>query len=171
MTTAVVVDANNVLHSANFQVGVGDPELRQRRLLDLLASYAAEAGVRIVAIYDGAGPFSSAGDRTVTAELEVRATGSEPADPTIERCAKQLHEDGLEVWLVTSDAAVRDTVGAAAARTISADAFAAALLAEAAETDAANTSDPTGSSGGSRLDSTIPEALRARLEQMRRGEG
>jgi predicted RNA-binding protein with PIN domain len=87
-------DGYNILHAGTFR--------DRQELVDALASFVALRGARGVVVFDGAGDDASHGS------LEVRFAS--PADPLIERLAAEGRERE-EVWLVSSDRAVRGTVG------------------------------------------------------------
>src|SRR5262245_45062008 len=92
--TLYLFDGYNLLHAGGFD----DP----RALRDMLASYVASRGARGILIFDGVGT-----DETIGA-LEVRFAPD--ADVLIERLAAE-RRDVEEIFLVSSDAAVRGTAG------------------------------------------------------------
>lgn len=87
-------DGYNILHAGTFR--------DREELVDALASFVALRGARGVVVFDGAG------EDAVHGPLEVRFAS--PADPLLERLAA-AHRDREEVWVVSSDRAVRGTAG------------------------------------------------------------
>jgi len=138
-------DGYNILHAGDFA--------DRRELVDLLASFVAVRGTRGVVVFDGVGEDVAYG------ALEVRFAS--PADPLIERLAaeRRAHE---EVWVVSSDAAVRGTAGQETRR-VSSKSFLRELAAEV-EPGLAQT-DP----GRSQIEDALDAETRERLERLRRG--
>jgi predicted RNA-binding protein with PIN domain len=138
--TLYLFDGYNLLHAGDFADA--------RELTDALASWVAARGVRGVLVFDGEGADVSYGP------LEVR--WSRPADTMLERLAaeRRTHE---QVAIVSSDAAVRGTVGQEV-RKLSSAGFAAELERPAH-------ADRTRGDLRDRLD---PATLAA-LERLRRG--
>jgi predicted RNA-binding protein with PIN domain len=87
-------DGYNILHAGQFR--------DRQALVDTLATFVALRGARGVVVFDGGGEDTSHGP------LEVRF--SSPADSLIERLAAENREHE-EVWVVSSDRAVRGTAG------------------------------------------------------------
>ena len=139
--TLYLFDGFNVLHAGGFS----SPE----ELRDLLASWVAAQGARGILVFDGNGPTERHG------ALEVR--WAKDADALLERLAAE-HRRGEQVALVSSDEAVRGTVGVEV-RKFASRAFLAELV------------RPAGSPAarGDLRDRLDPETL-ARLERLRRGE-
>ena len=106
----VLVDAPNVRRSLW-------PNLSPERLIELLASWAAEQGSDVIAVFDGPAPESVAG-------IEVVGTGSESADDWITEKSAELSEP---FTLVTSDRELRKRAGSNAERIIGGGAFAREL--------------------------------------------
>jgi catechol 2,3-dioxygenase-like lactoylglutathione lyase family enzyme/predicted RNA-binding protein with PIN domain len=94
--TLYLFDGYNLLHAGGYE----DP----RELREELASFVALKGARGVLVFDGHGVDETRGP------LEVRY--AQPADTLLERLAAE-HRAAEEVCLVSSDAAVRGTVGLA----------------------------------------------------------
>ena len=138
-------DGYNILHAGDFA--------DRRELVDALASFVAIRGARGVVVFDGVGEDAAYG------ALEVRF--ATPADPLLERLAAEnrRHE---EVWVISSDRAVRGTAGQETRR-LSSKTFVRELAAE-------RRSRPTTTSGSGR--SQVEDALDAetkeRLERLRR---
>ena len=139
--TLYLFDGYNLLHAGGF----GD----RRELTDTLASYVAMRGARGVLVWDGAGADNDIGP------LAVRFAPH--ADALLERLAAE-HRDAEVVCLVSSDFAVRGTSGQEVQKR-SSRTFLADL-------------EPPGHGEGSstRLQDSLDEETRNRLERMRRGE-
>ena len=140
MADLYLFDGWNLLHAGGFA--------DERELVDRLAGWVAQRGARGVVVFDGVG------ERTVFGPLEVRYAPH--ADTVLERLAAE-HRERLEVCLVSTDEAVRDTAGIAVEKLTSQE-FAAALPpVEHVERRRAELLD--------RLD----DETRAKLERLRRG--
>jgi predicted RNA-binding protein with PIN domain len=87
-------DGYNILHAGAF----GD----RAELVDRLASFVALRGARGVVVFDGVGEERAHGP------LEVRFAPE--ADALIERLAAE-HRSREEVWVISSDRAIRGTTG------------------------------------------------------------
>jgi len=92
--TLYLFDGFNVLHAGGF----GSPE----ELRDLLASWVAAQGARGILVFDGEGKDEELG------ALSVR--WAKDADTLLERLAVE-HRGQEQVAIVSSDAAVRSTMG------------------------------------------------------------
>ena len=138
-------DGYNILHAGDFA--------DRRELVDLLASFVAVRGARGVVVFDGVGEDAAYG------ALEVRFAS--PADPLIERLAAE-HRGREEVWVVSSDAAVRGTAGQETRR-LSSKTFLRDLSAEHGREAA-----PQGP-GRSQIEDALDADTRERLERLRRG--
>jgi predicted RNA-binding protein with PIN domain len=119
--------------------------------VDALASFVAVRGARGIVIFDGVGENGAYGS------LEVRFAS--PADPVIERLAAE-HRAVDEVWVVSSDAAVRGTAGQETRR-LTSNAFVRELAAERGEASPPDT-------GRSRVEDALDPEVRERLERFRR---
>jgi predicted RNA-binding protein with PIN domain len=139
-------DGYNILHAGEFA--------DRRELVDLLASYVAVRGARGVVVFDGVGEDAAYG------ALEVRFAS--PADPVLERLAAE-HRSREEVWVVSSDRAVRGTAGQETRR-VSSKAFVRELAAERKGGPA-----PAGGPGRSQIEDALDDETRERLERFRRG--
>ena len=139
-------DGYNILHAGNFA--------GRRELIDVLASYVAVRGARGVVVFDGVG------EDTAFGALEVRFATS--ADPVLERLAAE-HRRQEEVWVISSDEAVRGTAGQETRR-VSSKAFIRELTAERK-----GGHEPTaGGPGRSQIEDALDDATRERLERFRR---
>jgi predicted RNA-binding protein with PIN domain len=138
-------DGYNILHAGDFS--------GRRELVDLLASYVAVRGARGVVVFDGVGEDGAYG------ALEVRF--ATPADPVLERLAAE-HRRSEEVWVVSSDEAVRGTAGQETRR-VSSKAFVRELTVERGR-GPASAEGP----GRSQIEDALDEATREQLERFRR---
>jgi predicted RNA-binding protein with PIN domain len=137
-----VFDGSNVLHEGGFA--------SRDELVDRLAGFVALEGARGYAVFDGVG------DDVVVGPLEVRF--AEHADDLIERLAAE-HRAREAVTVVSSDRAIRATAGQETRR-ISAKTF----LRDLGETKP--TAPPQ---ARSRIEDSLDEETRRRLEALRRG--
>jgi predicted RNA-binding protein with PIN domain len=138
-------DGYNILHASTFT--------DRRELVDALASFVAVRGARGVVVFDGVGEDAAFG------ALEVRFAS--PADPMIERLAAE-HRLREEVWVISSDQAVRGTAGQETRR-LSSKTFVRELAAEPKGGPA-----PAGGPGRSRIEDALDDETRERLERFRR---
>ena len=136
-------DGYNILHAGDFA--------DRRELVDLLASFVALRGARGIVVFDGVG------EDTAYGALEVRFAS--PADPLIERLAAE-HRSKDEVWVVSSDSAVRGTAGQETRR-LSSKSFLRELVAKDKQA-------PPSGSGRSQIEDALDEETRSRLERLRR---
>ena len=139
--TLYLFDGFNVLHAGGF----GSPE----ELRDLLASWVAAQGARGILVFDGDGKDEELG------ALSVR--WAKDADALLERLAAE-HRGAEQVAIVSSDAAVRATMG------IDVRKF-------ASQTFLSEFSPPTQPQAvrGDLRDKLDPETL-SKLERLRRGQ-
>jgi predicted RNA-binding protein with PIN domain len=138
-------DGYNILHAGEFA--------DRRELVDALASFVAVRGARGVVVFDGAG------EDTAYGALEVRFAS--PADPVIERLAAE-HRLADEVWVISSDRAVRGTAGQETRR-LSSNTFVRELAGERKRGPEA-----AGGPGRSRIEDALDDETRERLERFRR---
>ena len=140
--TLYLFDGYNLLHAGPFE----DP----RELVDRLASFVALHGARGVVVFDGVG------EEQVHGPLEVRYAPN--ADALLERLAAE-HRQSETVCLVSSDSAVRGTSGQKVMKLSSAT-FTRDFVLESREEE-----KPM------RVEDKLDPETRARLEQLRRGQG
>jgi predicted RNA-binding protein with PIN domain len=133
-------DGYNILHAGSFR--------EREELIDRLASFVAMRGARGVVVFDGVGEDAAYGD------LVVRF--AEQADALIERLAAE-HRQQEEVWVVSSDQAIRGTAGQEARR-VSSKTFLRDL----------NESPRRGSETGTKVEDALDENTRSALERLRR---
>ena len=136
-------DGYNILHAGDFS--------SRRELVDALASFVAVQGARGVVVFDGVGEDGAYG------ALEVRFAS--PADPLLERLAAE-HRRTEEVWVVSSDRAVRGTAGQETRR-VSSNTFVRELAA------GQNPGAPSGPER-SQIEGALDDKTRERLERFRR---
>jgi predicted RNA-binding protein with PIN domain len=137
--TLYLFDGYNLLHAGEFE--------DVRELTDQLASFVALRGARGIVVFDGVGEERELGP------LQVRYAPH--ADALIERLAAE-HRNAEQVFLVSSDAAVRGTSGQEVGK-LSSKTF-------LRELGSARHEERRSGRLGDRLD----EATRAKLERMRR---
>lgn len=136
-------DGYNILHTGTFR--------DRRELVDRLAGFVALRGAHGVVVFDGVGEDAAHGP------LQVRF--SSPADSLIERLAAE-HREREEVWVVSSDRAIRGTAGQETRR-VSSKNFLRELAAEASPGHEADT-------GRSSIEDALDQETRERLERFRR---
>lgn len=136
-------DGYNILHAGDFA--------DRRELVDRLAGYVALRGARGVVVFDGVGEDADLGP------LQVRFAS--PADPLIERLAAE-HRAGEEVWVVSSDRAIRGTAGQET-RGVSSKNFLRELAEDASPGREAGR-------GRSRIEDALDAETREQLERFRR---
>jgi predicted RNA-binding protein with PIN domain len=134
-------DGYNILHAGAFR--------DRRELVDRLADFVALKGARGVVVFDGVG------EDTAYGRLEVRF--AHPADPLIERLAAEGRARE-EVWVVTSDRAIRGTAGQDTRR-VSSPAFLRELDGSVPGTRAG---------GRSQIEDALDPETKQRLERFRR---
>jgi predicted RNA-binding protein with PIN domain len=134
-------DGYNILHAGTFR--------ERQELVDRLADFVAVRGARGIVVFDGVGEDAAFGP------LEVRF--ARPADSLIERLAAE-HRQREEVWVISSDRAVRGTAGQETRRLSSAG-FLRELAAE---------QQPGSAGGRSTIEGALDEETRERLERFRR---
>ena len=139
-------DGYNILHAGDFA--------DRRELVDALASFVAVRGARGVVIFDGVGEDAAYG------ALDVRFAS--PADSLIERLAAE-HRRAEEVWVISSDRAVRGTAGQETRR-LTSKTFVRELAAERRDEPAA-----AAGPGRSQIEDALDAETRERLERFRRG--
>lgn len=144
-TTLYLFDGYNLLHAGDYS----DPN----ELVDVLASFVAERGVRGVVVFDGAGLERDIGP------LSIRYAAH--ADDLLERLAAE-HRASEQVCIVSSDAAVRRVSGQEV-RKLSSRLFLAELQ------PVHHHEIEQKGAGGRVRDRLDPETLE-RLERLRRGE-
>ncbi|MGH2995836.1 MAG: NYN domain-containing protein [Gaiellaceae bacterium] len=133
-------DGYNILHAGEFR--------DRQELVDRLASFVAQRGARGVVVFDGYGEDAAFGP------LEVRFAS--PADPVIERLAA-AHRASEEVWVISTDRAIRGTAGQETRR-LSSKSFLRELSGDRRDQHA----------GRSRIEDALDAETRERLERFRR---
>ena len=133
-------DGYNILHAGTFR--------EREELIDRLASFVALRGARGVVVFDGVG------EDTAHGALTVRFTPE--ADALPERLAAE-HRAQEEVWVVSSDRAIRGTAGQETRR-VSSKSFLRDL--DESPKQAAGTS--------SKIEDALDENTRSVLERLRR---
>jgi predicted RNA-binding protein with PIN domain len=138
-------DGYNILHAGDFA--------DRRELVDALASFVATRGARGVVVFDGVG------EDAVYGALEVRF--ATPADPLLERLAA-ANRRREEVWVISSDRAIRGTAGQETRR-LSSKTFVRELDAERRSGPA-----PATGWGRSQVEDALDAETKERLERFRR---
>lgn len=133
-------DGYNILHAGSFR--------EREELIDRLASFVAVRGARGVVVFDGVGEDTAYGD------LSVRF--AEEADALIERLAAE-HREREEVWVISSDRAIRGTAGQESRR-VSSKTFLREL----------DDRSPKATETGTKVEDTLDENTRSALERFRR---
>jgi predicted RNA-binding protein with PIN domain len=133
-------DGYNILHAGTFR--------DRQELVDALASFVALRGARGVVVFDGGGEDAEHGP------LAVRFFS--PADSLLERLAAE-NRSREEVWVVSSDLAVRGTAGQET-RKLSSQEFVAELSGSRGESP----------SGRFQIEDALDPETRERLERFRR---
>jgi predicted RNA-binding protein with PIN domain len=133
-------DGYNILHAGAFR--------DRQELVNRLADFVALKGARGVVVFDGAG------EDAVLGALEVRF--AQPADSLLERLAAE-HRSREEVWVISSDRAIRGTAGQETRRR-SSNNFLLELGSEPERRPP----------GRSRIEDALDEETRRRLERFRR---
>ena len=188
--TIVLLDGSNVSRCAAWlrrldEAGRSELPLARRRLVDAVASWAGAAGVDVLLVFDGAGPWRP-GRTTIGPGIVVEGSGGgRSGDELLERAAAQARVAGRVHWVVSSDRTLCHVAGASAERILDADTFVAVWLAgtgAGADPDGGPSgrvgdrvtgvasNDPAGQSGGSSLGGLLDDDVAARLERLRRGE-
>lgn len=134
-------DGYNILHAGDFR--------ERAELVDRLADFVALVGARGVVVFDGVGEDTSYGP------LDVRF--AQPADSLIERLAAE-HRSQEDVWVVSSDRAIRGTAGQETRR-VSSPAFLRELD---------GTARRSGTASRSQIEDALDPETKARLERFRR---
>jgi predicted RNA-binding protein with PIN domain len=114
--TVVLVDAENVRRSRW-------PNVSRARLVELVDAWADANRVRAVVVFDGRDHEGRVGEHTPVGAASVVGTGGESADDWIVRRAAELAAARKPYRLVTSDRAVREAAGPAAAETVGGGSF------------------------------------------------
>jgi predicted RNA-binding protein with PIN domain len=133
-------DGYNILHAGSFR--------EREELIDRLASFVALRGARGVVVFDGAGEDTTYGDLSVCFAPD--------ADALIERLAAE-HREREEVWVVSSDRAIRGTAGQETRR-VSSKTFLRDL----------DDRRPKATETGTKVEETLDENTRSALERFRR---
>jgi predicted RNA-binding protein with PIN domain len=147
----LIVDGDNVAH----RLTASTPERRRDDLLTRISSYAEQAGIDVVVVFDGHGRELTIG------RVLVRHAGSETADSVIERLAHKRSEL-YSVTVVSSDAVLRHVAQRDRVHVMSAREFVERLGSGVAE--------PPTQPGRQRfqLGDALDPAARAALEELRR---
>jgi uncharacterized protein YaiI (UPF0178 family) len=110
--TTVLVDARNVQRSRW-------PNMTDEELVERARAWAERHDAELVLVFDGRAPAAGVGTQRVDEHTTVVGTGGESADDWLIREAPAYSG----AWLVTSDRALRQAAGKAAARIIGGGTF------------------------------------------------
>jgi uncharacterized protein YaiI (UPF0178 family) len=110
--TTVLVDARNVQRSQW-------PNMADEELVERASAWAERHDAELVLVFDGRAPAAGVGTKRVEERTTVVGTGGESADDWLIREAPAYPG----AWLVTSDRALRQAAGKAAARIIGGGTF------------------------------------------------
>jgi hypothetical protein len=119
----VLVDARNVMRSRW-------PNIREDRFVELVREWAEQEEARVVAVFDGRAPgeaVEAVGVHELDGRTSIVGTGGESADDWIAEHAREMAQDGQELWLVSSDRGLRDRVADHVDRVIGGGSFAGRL--------------------------------------------
>ena len=108
----VLIDARNVLRSQW-------PNLPEEELVARARAWAERHDRRTVLVFDGKAPGGVVGEHELDARTTLVGSGGESADDWLIREAPRYPGS----WLVTSDRALREAVGAHASRVVGGGSF------------------------------------------------
>ncbi len=175
MTVAeVIVDGYNIIHAwpeLAPLIQSGQAEEARRRLIGLLAGYAAASGEHVTVVFDAHGRARDhSGGETIDGVTVVFGSKAQTADHVIERrVAIASHRgDARSVTVATGDRLQRDLVMAMGASVIGAEALRQLVRGTQAELDQHNARRRRESSVANRLEDHIDPDVRRRLERLRR---
>ena len=151
-----IVDGDNAAH--RLVPGASDHRQSRDQLVARVAGYAAQAGIDVVVVFDGAGDGRSVG------RTSVRYAGSVSADTVIERLAGQAQE-GREVTVISSDNVLRHVAAKGGVQVMHAGELLSRL------SSGAPGDRPTGAPRQRfQLGDTLDPKVREALERLRRGQ-
>jgi hypothetical protein len=163
--THIFIDGSNVVRSGAWITATPqrDDDARLRLLIDACASWVGSAGMHATLFFDGTLPGITS--RSIPQLLDVRASGSRPADDLLEQAASEARASGATYWIVSADRAIADVAGAHAQRVLAPAEFVTLILQPPEEGSAAQ----EGTSRGTQLGDTLDDDTRDALERLRRG--
>lgn len=126
----LIVDGYNVLRSGSRYKRIDDPDYTddwfnaaRDALVNDVINFAGREW-RAIVVFDGGGNAFSAGEaQTVGGVRIVFSPAGQSADKVIEKLAYDAGKRGIETMVVTSDAAIQDTVFGGGVDRMSADGF------------------------------------------------
>ena len=168
----VIVDGYNVIHAwpeLKAELTRGPLEAARRRLIAVLAEYAAVRHVQVTVVFDG--PRAATGPEVEVIDgVSVRFSGrSGSADHLIERLAYDAARAGDMVTVATSDRLQRDIVRAIGGVTTDATSFEQEVRAALAETSEGVTRLREVARLSQRVEDVIPREVAEQLDAIRRG--
>jgi predicted RNA-binding protein with PIN domain len=168
----LIVDGYNVIHAwaeLKAELTRGPLEAARRRLIALLAEYAAVRQAQVTVVFDGP-RTATAAEVEVIDGVSVRFSGrSGSADHLIERLAYDATRAGDSVTVATTDRLQRDLVRAMGAVTIDAASFELEVREALVETARGAERLREVARLAQRVEDLIPRDVAAQLEAIRRG--
>jgi predicted RNA-binding protein with PIN domain len=172
----LIVDGYNIIHAWPELAPLikrGHAEEARRRLVAMLAEYAASSGDRVTVVFDAHARARDHGAGEVVDGVTVLfGSANNSADHVIERRVSEASRagDSARVTVATSDRLQRDMVMAMGAAVVGAESLHAMVQAVRAETadHSARRRREAGFAG--RLDNALDATTRQRLERLRRGQ-
>ncbi|MDQ6847013.1 MAG: NYN domain-containing protein [Candidatus Dormibacteraeota bacterium] len=172
----VIVDGYNIIHAwpeLAPLIKSGQAEEARRRLIGVLAGYAAASGEHVIVVFDAHGRARDhGGGETIDGVTVVFGSKAQTADHVIERrVAIASHRgDARSVTVATGDRLQRDLVMAMGASVLGAEALRQLVRGAQAEMHRHNSRRLSGSSFANRLEDRIDPEVRRRLERLRRAD-
>jgi uncharacterized protein len=174
---ALIVDGYNIihawpaLHATLLERGLEDA---RRKLVSLLAEYAAQTGVAVTVVFDAhARPGGLPSTEQLDGVTVLFGSKRASADHVIERAAYRASQrgEGADVVVATDDRLERDVVGAMGVATMGARALEAEVARVSGSVDVETRRMRDDSRRSTRLEDGLDPEVRRRLERLRRGEG
>ena len=172
---ALIVDGYNVIHAwpdLKRALAEGGLEHARNRLTHTLAEYAAQSGTQVTVVYD-AHRKRDGNQEDVVDGVTVRFGSSDAsADHVIERLAYEAARGGrgADVVVATSDRLQRSLVSAMGVATLSALALQEEVARVLAERERASHRLRSAARTARRVEDSLSEETRRRLEALRRGD-
>ena len=166
----VLVDGSNVIHSGAWIDHAGDDlHVRGKRFVDACASWSGGSGVVVVVVFDGTGPFQTAGEQRVSPTCTVIATVGNTADSWIEREAAIFRANGRSYRVVSNDVDLKVTAGVGPGSATASEAFVREVL-DAGFGEGGHVPEGSDDPGPQGLLRFVDDMTREQLERMRHGD-
>jgi predicted RNA-binding protein with PIN domain len=173
---ALIVDGYNIIHAwpaLKATLRERGLEDARRQLVTALAEYAAQTGIAVTVVFDGAarkGPLPATEQHDGVTVLFGSKQAS--ADHVIERAAYRASQrgEGADVVVATDDRLERDVVGGMGVATMGARALEAEVARVAGGVDTETKRMRDDSRRSTRVEDGLAPEVRLRLERIRRGE-